>query len=203
VSRPEERGEYSAGYWQGRVRREALALCRDAKGRLLEVGCGEGLFLAQVSEGNRGIEIFGIDNDEARLMAAANRLRNANLSVQDAGNLSFEDDYFDTVVCINVLFNMGSMEEVRRTLGEMRRVCKKDGSIIFDFRNSENPLSSVKYRLAKYYDDTIRNLPLRTYSTRDIEGILRDLGMAIADRKNISSIFPFPAAVIVVKANKP
>jgi len=202
TSKPGERGEYSGGYLQDRVRQEALALCRNAKGRVLEIGCGEGLFLAWLAEQSRGLEIWGIDNDKARLKAAAKRAQNANLSHQDAAKLSFEDGYFDIVVCINVLFNLKSIEDVKRVLLEMTRVSRKDGSIIFDFRNSMNPLLSIKYKLARYYDDTVKGLPLKTYSMKEIEALLDGLHMAITAKRFVGFNAEILAAVIVVEAKK-
>ena len=200
TSAPGEKGEYSSGYLQDRIRKEALALCNNATGRLLEIGCGEGLFLAQIAEQNRNIEVWGIDNDDARLKAAALRLPNVNLSRCDAADLFFKDGYFDTVICINVLFNMRSIDEVKRTLKEMKRVCKRYGCMIFDFRNSLNPLLFIKYRLAGYYDDTLKGLPLKTYSPKEIESVLKELGMTAVKKRFVGFNSRFFAAAIVVEA---
>ena len=201
TSAPGEKDEYSRGYLQNRVRKEAITLCHHAKGRLLEIGCGEGLFLAQVAGQNSKLEMWGVDTDYVRLKAAALRLRNVNLSRQDALKLSFEDGYFETVICINVLFNMKSIEDVKRTLKEMKRVCKKDGSVIFDFRNSLNPLISLKYCLARYYDDTLNSLPLNTYSLKEIESVLKELGMIVVKKRFVGFSLGFfsPAIVVEVK----
>jgi ubiquinone/menaquinone biosynthesis C-methylase UbiE len=202
MSRPEEAGEYSAGYLQGRIRKEALVLCHDSKGRLLEIGCGEGLFLEQLSKENPGLKMWGVDNDDGRLKAASQRSANFSLSNQDARKLSFEDGYFDAVICVNVLFNMRSKDDVSRTLSEMKRVCKKGGSIIFDIRNSKNPALALKYRLARYYDDTLKGLALKTYSIEEIEAILEDLGMKAAVKKLIGFNSPIFSVATVVEARK-
>ena len=201
TSAPGEKDEYSRGYLQNRVRKEAITLCHHAKGRLLEIGCGEGLFLAQVAGQNSKLEMWGVDTDYVRLKAAALRLRNVNLSRQDAVKLSFEDGYFDTVICINVLLNMRSLEDVRRVIKEMSRVCKREGSVILDFRNALNPFMRIKYRLAGYYDDTLKKLPLKIYSLEEIEAVLKDAGMEVAVKKFIgfnSRIFSW-AIVVEVK----
>ena len=201
-SRPEERGEYSSGHWQDMARQETLDLCRYTKGRVLEVGCGEGLFIENLVKKSPNLEVYGVDNDEERLNAARARLIGVNLSKQDAAGLSFEDGYFDAVICVNVLFNMRTKDDVRRALTEMKRVCKTGGSIIFDIRNSANPIIIAKYALAKYYDDTLKGLPLKTYSVKEIEDVLKSLSMKIVDKKYIglkSRIFSF---VIVMEAKR-
>lgn len=200
TSRPGEKGEYSGGYLQDRIRKEALGLCRCVKGRVLEVGCGEGLLLEQLAKENSELKIWGVDNDEERLKAASERPGNFSLSNQDARRLSFEDGYFDAVICVNVLFNMRSEDDVRQALSEMKRVCKRNGSVIFDFRNSLNPLLPIKYRLARYYDDTLKGLPLKAYSPKEIESVLRELGMAAVKKRFIGFSSGFLAAAIVVEA---
>jgi len=201
-SRSGEKGEYSGGYWQDRVRRLALGLCRGAKGRVLEVGCGEGLFLARLAEENQSLEIHGVDNDAGRLGKARTALRDADLSVQDASTLSFPDGYFDIAVCINVLFNMESIETAKRILREMKRVLRSGGRLIFDFRNSGNPLLFVKYRLARYYDDTLKGLPLNTYSPKEIAAILYELRFKVVKREYIGFPHEAFASIIVIEAKK-
>lgn len=203
--KPDEAGEYSRGFWQAKVRKKAISLCRDVKGRFLEIGCGEGLFLVQMARDNPGLEIWGVDNDSQRIEWAGRRIKdgnfkNINLSLQDATNLSFENEYFDAVVCINVLLNLKSIEMVRQILGQMKRVCKKGGRIIFDFRNSLNPLLFFKYRFAKYYDATVKSLPLNTYKPKQIESILKDLNLNIVNKRFIGSFMGRFAPIIIIEA---
>jgi ubiquinone/menaquinone biosynthesis C-methylase UbiE len=204
VSKPQERGEYSSGVWQDRIRVAALKLCVGVPDRILEVGCGEGLFLAQVSEANPNIGLWGVDNSSKRISLARKRLsgKNAYLSVEDATSLSFNDGYFDAVVCVNVFFNMPSMDVVKRTLAQMKRVVKNDGRLIFDFRNSQNPLLALKYKLAPYYDQTVRNLPLKTYSPDQVVKMLKEMGLEIVSEDYFGSKCKSWAPIILIEAKK-
>ena len=202
-----ERGEYSSGYWQDIVRRQALFLCRDLKGRLLEVGCGEGLFLARASAQNPDLEIQGVDNNASRLEKAGvvckeRKLNNISLSLEDAGDLSFADGSFDAVVCINVFFNLDSFQAVREVMIRLKHVCKNGGRIIFDFRNSLNPLLKVKYRLARYYDPTVKALPLNTYSPGQIESLVKELGLNIIRRRYVGFALRRFAPIIIIETQK-
>ncbi|MCX5679916.1 MAG: class I SAM-dependent methyltransferase [Candidatus Omnitrophica bacterium] len=203
TSRPGEKGEYSGGYLQDRIRREALVLCRPSQGRALEIGCGEGLLLAQLEKENAGLKLWGVDNDDIRLKAASTRSGSFSLSNQDARKLSFEDGYFDVIICVNVLFNMPSKDDVRQILSEMKRVCKKGGSIIFDIRNSKNPALALKYRFAGYYDDTLKGLPLKTYSIEEIEALLKDMGMEAVVKKFIGFNSPIFSMAVIMEIRKP
>ena len=140
---PEEKDAPSAGWLHSKVRQEVENLCLVCQGKLLEVGCGEGLFITKLASINSAIQIFGVDNDIKKLQDAKSkseekRLGNIKLIYADAINLPFPDDYFDGVVCINTFVNLKSILIVNQVLEQMARVCKKKGKIFFDFRNSLN-----------------------------------------------------------------
>jgi ubiquinone/menaquinone biosynthesis C-methylase UbiE len=203
-SRREERGEYSAGVWQNMIRAEALKLIAGSGGKILELGCGEGLFMAEAAAVNPGWELWGVDNSSSRIEQANKRLagKNCRVSVEDATKLSFDDGFFDRVVCINVFFNMPSIEVVKRTLLQMKRVVKSNGRLIFDFRNSENPWLGLKYKLAPFYDRTVKDLPLKTYSLKAITELLQDLDLKIVSLNYLGASFKKWAPIIMVEVQK-
>jgi len=168
-----EKNEYSGGHWSYLIRKETLSLCRGLQGRLLEVGCGEGLFLLALAKENPGVQVLGIDNNTDRLELARQRtealgLRNVRFLLSNAEDLSLKDNFFDVVVCINVILGLSSLAEVRKCLLEMMRVCRKGGVIIFDIRNSRNPLLRLKYTLAPFYDSTLKGISLKSYNLDEI-----------------------------------
>jgi len=205
-SRPSERGEYSSGVWQDMVRRAVLDLCRGKRGTALEIGCGEGLFAGQLKQREPGLEVRGVDNDGARLEQAKAKARERGLEIDfslcDAGRLPFPDASFDLVVCANVFLILGSLGAIENFLSEMKRVCKNDGSIIFDYRNSRNPLLRLKYALAPYYDHSVRHLRLTTCDPRWIERVLRGLGLKVARQRNLGFFIRGLAPLIVVEAGQ-
>ena len=206
---PEERDEPSGGVWHRRVRREVINLCRMQSGRLLEVGCGEGLFIANLAAVNAQLEICGVDNNTDKLQKAKkwcedNGLKKVKFLYTDALNLPAEDGWFDCVVCINTFFNVESINTVNRILGQIARVCKNKGRIVFDFRNSLNPFLRLKYKLAPHYDPTVKeyNLPLNTYSPKDIDDILKRLNLTVLNRKYIGFPLKFLAPIVIIEAEK-
>lgn len=212
-SRSGEKGEYSAGAWQDMVRRQALNFCEGVKGRVLEVGCGEGLFLAQLAKISPSLELYGVDNDLARIKRSEKRFADGGLGMphlafEEAPELSFKDGYFDAVVCINTFFNMPSVKIVKETLEQMCRVSKDGGMIIFDYRNARNKLLVMKYRLARYYDRTVKGLPLQTFDPDLIDGMLAGTGFRIKRTAYVPSIFSKNsflrsiAPIVVIEAEK-
>ncbi|MBI4845525.1 MAG: class I SAM-dependent methyltransferase [Candidatus Omnitrophica bacterium] len=206
-SKPEEKGEYSAGYWQNLVRREVLERCSGISGNILEVGCGEGLFLRQLSEKNKTAKIFGLDIWADIIIKAKNRFRENNikgieLQQADACCLPYKNECFDAVICINVFFNLESEDKVKKSLKEINRILKKSGKIFFDIRNSLNPLLYIKYKLAGYYDETVKGLPLKTYNFNKIVLLLKENNFKFVKKTNIGFPDNWLAPIFAVEAQK-
>ncbi|MCX7927445.1 MAG: class I SAM-dependent methyltransferase [Candidatus Omnitrophica bacterium] len=204
LTKPQQRGQYSSGLWQELVRNKALLLIPESSKKILEVGCGEGLFLSQILKKIPNSEIYGIDNSRQRIYQAQQYLKDISqihLSVEDALALSFRDCFFDCCVCVNVFFNMPDIITVKKAILEINRVLRSKGYFIFDIRNAKNPLLALKYRLAPLYDQSVKNLPLKTYHFREIEDIIKSIGFCNIEKYPISGIKEF-APIFVIKAQK-
>ena len=207
MSRPEERGEYSSGHWQDIVREKALGLSGHDEGNILEIGCGEGLLLTKLAQNKPDLNIYGVDIWEEILQKAKKRLQennitNVKLSHMDASSLDFEGGFFDIVVCINVFYNLPSEELLSASLGEIARVCKKGGKAIFDIRNSMNPFLWVKYKLAKYYDETVKDFPLKTHRLNKVTSLLKQHNFEIINKVYIGFPRSVFAPIVIIEARK-
>ena len=201
------REEASFGYWQDKVRSAAFRLSDLKEGCILEVGCGEGLFLQKAAGNNPRLFFWGVDISAAQLARAKERLgfagnNSLSLAQADATRLPFKDGVFDRVICINVLLNLPREEMVPEVLSEIMRVCKKRGSIIFDIRNKANPLLYLKYKLVRYYDGTIDSQHLKMHWLSHIERILEKLGLAVARKISIGFPFSSLAPIVVIEARR-
>lgn len=180
----EERGEYSAGYWQHLVRQKALTALANLSGNILDLGCGEGLLIAKLAKQNSQALIYGLDCWPQILIKAQARCKNEGINNVKFGQgelsrLPFEDNYFDAVVCVNVFFNLASWDYFVVGLNEVYRVLKPHGIFIFDLRNSLNPFLRIKYKLARYYDPTVKNLALTTYQEKTVIRQLKQIGFSL------------------------
>ena len=207
VSRPQERGIHSAGYWMGKVRKNTVDLCSRDAGDVLEIGCGDGLFLSELASVNKQAHLFGIDNLPERIAAAEGRMKRYGLNgiqlyLGDATHMPFPNGHFGTVVCINLLINLPTLDVVRAFMKEMQRVTAPGGRVIFDIRNAANPLLYWKYRLARWYDPTIKDLTLRTYKLQDIVQVLSEMGLKISHKTAIGFPWASLAPVILIEAEK-
>jgi ubiquinone/menaquinone biosynthesis C-methylase UbiE len=205
VSKDEEKGEYSAGYLQGKAREAAFQLSLGCGKRCLEVGCGEGLFLKKLAGVTPETQFAGIDILLEQLIKADKRLdlavnKNIGLFQANAAYLPFKDNVFDTIICVNVIMNIPSDGTVNEIFKEMTRICQKNGKIIFDIRNRSNLLIYIKYKLAKYYDATINCL--RMYKIREIEEKLRSCGLRVNKRIDIGFPKGVFAPIVIIEAIK-
>lgn len=203
VSRRDEESRLSAGFFPPKIREAVEKLCIDKSGSLLDLGCGEGLFLVSLAKSCPHLNITGVDNYEQILEESHNRIKqaeikNVKIMLADAKFLPFQDSYFDTVVCLNMLYNLSSKEEMTIVLREMIRVCKMQGSLIFDIRNKFNPLIYFGYKFRSYYD-TSSSWSVNPYGLKEIVEILKREGFGISQKVGIG--FPsIVAPVIIIEA---
>lgn len=135
-------------------RRHAVEIINQRRGRVLEVGVGTGLSLPDYG---RHLEIVGIDLspemlDKAREKVTEERLYNVTgLHEMDAGELTFADSSFDTVVAMYVITVVPEPEKVMR---ELARVTKVGGQVILvnHFSQDEGVRGWVERRMAPFAD---------------------------------------------------
>lgn len=120
--------------------------------KILDVGCGRGdiaLYLGKNSE-----EAIGIDYSREAIAIANSIKKNFPLSVRkkvhfrtmNIKELSFPDNYFDVVICIDVLEHL-YRDEAEQALGEIKRVLRKDGTLFL-----QTGINKLLYNFAyKYY----------------------------------------------------
>jgi heptosyltransferase-2/heptosyltransferase-3 len=207
TSRPEERREFSAGYWQAKIRENAIQMCAGISGRLLEIGCGEGLFLSLAAKRYPHLELVGVDHWPVSLMRAREVFKKFNVArislvEAEASHLSFADESFDIVVCVNVLINVGSLPQAQEIIAEMSRLCKRGGRLIIEFRNSLNPFLHLKYKLARYYDSTVKDKYLSMYRLRDIEALLSKYRCPVRGKRYLEFPIKALAPIVIVEAEK-
>jgi ubiquinone/menaquinone biosynthesis C-methylase UbiE len=170
---PNEAGEYSSGHLPQLVRHAALAHMPRIKGRVLDLGCGEGLLLKGLIASHPAAEVYGLDPWGEILLRAKRRMgRKVMLLKGDSFHLPFKDGTLNIVFCLNLFNNLAEKEDVMRTMREVYRVLAPGGYLIFDFRNTLNPFIYFGYKLAFIHDPEIK-VPLKTHT---LSWVKRSLG---------------------------
>lgn len=92
--------------------------------RILDLGCGTGVFSPWFGTGYVGIDIA-----EIYINYASRHYRDKEFQIMDASKLKFPAQFFDAIWVNGVLHHLND-DSVRQTVAEMKRVLKLDGKAI-------------------------------------------------------------------------
>jgi len=145
------------------------------KSRILDVATGTGKQAFAFAK--KGHEVVGIDLSKHMLKVAVkkNKYENVRFQVADATKLPFEDNRFD-VSCVSFALHDMILTVREKTLKEMRRVTKTNGTIIIvDYGLPKNRIGRFFVfnfvRLYEpYYPEFIKS---------DLAGLLKNTGIEI------------------------
>ena len=153
---------------------EALARLVPVGSRVLDLGCGDGAMLDHLQR-TRGCTGYGIEIDDANVLACVQRGVNVIQLNLDQGLALFGDQSFDVVLQIDTLQHLRNAETMLRETARVGRI----GIVAFpNFAHWPNRLSVLRGRMP-----VTRRLPYQWYDTPNIRvGTLADFD-ALA-RKN-------------------
>ena len=143
---------------------------------VLDLGCGDGQLLQQLAR-ERGCTGYGIEIDDANVLACVRRGVNVLQVNLHQGLASFADQSFDVVLQINTLQHLRNAEVMLRETVRVGRV----GVVAFpNFAHWPNRLSILKGRMP-----VTKRLPYQWYDTPNIRvGTHADLGV-LAERNGL------------------
>ena len=144
--------------------------------RVLDLGCGDGSMLAYL-QAERGCSGYGIEIDDANVLACVQRGVNViQLNLED-GLAMFDDASFDVVLQIDTLQHLRNAETMLRETVRVGRV----GVVAFpNFAHWPNRLSILKGRMP-----VTKRLPYQWYDTPNIRvGTHADLAV-LAERNGL------------------
>jgi len=159
-----------------------LAELVPAGSRVLDLGCGDGAMLAHLQQ-VRGCSGYGIEIDDANVLACVKRGVNVIQLNLDQGLTLFEDDSFDVVLQVDTLQHLRNAEVMLRETVRVGRI----GLVAFpNFAHWPNRLSVLKGRMP-----VTRRLPYQWYDTPNIRvGTHADLGI-LARRSGLQVLDSF------------
>lgn len=155
---------------------------------LLEIGCGTGSVAILAKRQHPQVEVVGLDPDPKALERARRKFANEAFPVQlDRGFsdvLPYHDRSFDRVIS-SLMFHHLSLDEKTKTLREIHRVLKPDGSLhLMDFGGQTERSHGLLARLLDHSEH------VRGNAGDTIPALMRDAGFAdAAEVAHRTSIF--------------
>lgn len=159
--------------------------------KLLDVGCGSGLFSSLAS--NAGAEVTGIDASEKLIEEAKRRITSVDFLTGEMEELPFDHNTFDFVCGFN---SFQYAANVKNALEEAGRVLKRGGKIVVMIWGNKEDCEAATYLKA------VGSLlpppppgapgPFALSENHLLENILEESGFKIIDNKDIDSVWDYP-----------
>jgi methionine biosynthesis protein MetW len=149
--------------------------------RVLDLGCGDGTLLRRLIE-TRGVQGWGVEIEDANVLAAIRNGINVIQSNLEKGLGDFADDAFDHVVLSRTLQTVRHTEDILR---EMLRVGREAVVSFPNFAYWKNLRSVLDGRMPvsedlpyEWYDSP----NVRFFTLLDFEALCEQMGLAIRER---------------------
>ena len=156
-----------------RLRKNLLS---KAQGKILEIGSGTGVNF-ELYEGH---DVVAIEPDERLRTESLKKIDNKKIKVisGDAENLEFKDDEFDTVVVMLVLC---TIPDPKRSLSEIRRVCKEGGKIlVLEHVKHKNKILAV---IQDILTPVWKKIAMGCHLNRKTIDVIEDMGFNITKKE--------------------
>jgi SAM-dependent methyltransferase len=134
---------YMPGRWEKVARAFAEHYGLKAGDRVLDIGCGKGFLLYDLTLVVPGIEVYGVDISSYALEHAKEEVKD-RLQLASATKLPFPDGYFDFVYSITTLHNLHCYD-LDKALREMQRVGKKNRYLCVESYRNEEEKANLLY----------------------------------------------------------
>ena len=157
------------GYWSYDYRITAKILMKRHVKNLIDIGCGNGAFLAMFHEAAPAVKLSGLDLSREMAAQSKKRLPEADIVEGDAENMLFTDASFDAVSCHMSIHHHPHPE---KSLSEMYRILEKNGTVLI------NELTGPKW-LRSFMNWWFTKWPTgdhAVYSRAEMEEMLRKAG---------------------------
>ena len=150
------------------------------KSQVLDLGCGDGVMLDYL-QSDKGCSGYGVEIDDDQIPKCV--ARNVSVIQQDlnGGLAMFEDNAFDTVLCLSAL---QMVKDVEGTLREIARVGREVTVSFPNFAYWPHRVALLRGRMP-----VSRSLPYQWYDTpnlrcatiRDFEALANELGLEVLE----------------------
>jgi ubiquinone/menaquinone biosynthesis C-methylase UbiE len=139
------------------------------KGKIIDLGCGSGRYLMKL----KNSKMYLVDFSEEMINLAKKKKIKAEFFVADMTNLPFEDNFFDSAICISSLHCVETARKREKVVKELSRVLKLGGKClvgVWDI-NSKRFKNSLKEKLIGWKDKGQRYYYL--YDEKEVHNLFK------------------------------
>lgn len=134
---------YLEGRWESVARRMAQHYQLPRNPKILDIGCGKGYLLYDFLKIFPEAEVHGLDISEYAIANCKHEIQ-SQLTVGNATNLPWPNNYFDLVVSITTLHNLYAYD-LFDALAEMERVGKNNKYLCVESYRNEQEKANLLY----------------------------------------------------------
>ena len=159
------------------------------KGKILDLGCGSGRYLMKLKDA----KMYLVDFSEEMINLAKQKKIDAEFFVADMTKLPFENNFFDSAICISSLHCIETKSKRQKAVQELFRVLKPRAICllgVWDI-NSKRFKNSPKEKYVGWTDKGQRHYYL--YDEREIHGLFKKNGFEILKSKTKGMMIYFLA----------
>ena len=131
------------GRWRVVAEEMAEHYCLQPGQRVLDVGCGKGFLLYELTQVVPGLEVAGIDISQYAIDHAKEEIK-PYLRCGLAQDLPYEDNSFELVYSITTLHNL-YVYDLKKALQHMERVSRGSSYIVVESYRSEREKANLLY----------------------------------------------------------
>lgn len=167
-------------FWHTTRHREIKKIIEEVRGgKILDIGCADGVFTREILRKTRAAKIIGIDVVPSSLRWARKHWggqKKMRFRLGDAHKLKFGDREFDAVFALEVLEHVFEPEKV---LQEVKRVLKEDGYAIL-LVPSESKLFKIVWFLWHYMGRMVwKDTHIQDFKKDSLIKLCKDMGFRV------------------------
>lgn len=172
-----------------------INLIHETPQKILDVGCASGWFLSHIATHYPTVKCVGVDIYKEAIDYGNKRYKTIKLIQGDAQQLPFPNEFFDLIICTEVLEHVTFPKKV---LNEIERVLTPGGKAIL-----EMDTGNILFRLVWYWWTRIRKsvwteAHLQFFDSKKLEKLIIKNGFRVIKRK----VFNFSMAVAFLVEKK-
>lgn len=158
--------------------------------RILDFGCGEGIF-SNIFKDRSKIKYIGVDKD-FNSISFAKKVYKSNSYVASNENLCFKNSVFDFVILNNVLHHM-NQDEVANLILEIKRLMNKKAFLVIIELAPRNRQKGFFFRVVTYAEEKIRGIRYcgKDFFQKFFYKEFKEVYFAKLDRNFVEYVFSF------------